>query len=210
MTTNIFLVDDHSIFRESLRSMLDSVDEFAVVGESASGRSCIESAVAVQPDVVVMDISLPDASGIEATREIIARISACKVIILSMHDQRQYLMTALRAGASGYLLKDCSSQELISSIRTVMAGGTCFSPKVSSHLLNEGDESQDISSTLSSRELEVLKLIAEGLNTKEIAFSLHISIKTVETHRIHILRKLKINSVAELTKYAIREGIATI
>ena len=173
MSINIMLVDDHCIFRESLRSMLQSVDDFNVVAESASGRSCIDTATKVQPDMVVMDISLPDASGIEATRLIREKMPSCKVIILSMHDQRQFFTTALRAGASGYLLKDCSSLELISCIRAVAAGGTCFSPKVSNHLLSQADVPQDTPSTLSPREIDVLKMVTEGMNTKEIAFNLH-------------------------------------
>ena len=210
MTIKILLVDDHSIFRESLRSMLESVEEFRVVGESASGRSCVDLAIATQPDIVVMDISLQDVSDLEATQAILERIPGCKVIILSMHEQRQFFMSAIKAGARGYLLKDCSSQEFISCVKAVVAGGTCFSPKLSTHLIADSAIPQEQSSALSSREIGVLKLVAEGMNTKEIAFNLHISIKTVETHRIHIMRKLKINSIAELTKYAIREGIATI
>ncbi|MRR37867.1 response regulator transcription factor, partial [bacterium] len=171
-------------------------------------------AVELKPDVVLMDLSMPDMNGIEATRRIAETSGGSRVLALSMHSDKRFVVESLAAGAKGYLLKDCASEELVGAIRTVAAGDTYLSPQIAglivSDYLDKGPSSPTPSARLTTREREVLQLFAEGKSTKEVAFLLSVSVKTIETHRIQIMRKLNIRSLAELTKYAIREGITTL
>lgn len=215
MSIRIILAEDHQIVRNGLRSLIEKEDGMEVVAEAEDGRTAVQLAVKLSPHVVLMDIAMPGLNGIEATRQIIAAVPQCKVISLSMHADKRYIMEMLKAGASGYLLKDSAFEELAHAIRTALANKTYLSPTVSEIVI--GDYVQQLQksngsvfSVLAAREREVLQLLAEGNSTAQIADRLHISVKTVETHRQHIMEKLKIHSVAELTKYAIREGLTSL
>jgi two-component system response regulator NreC len=215
MTIRIILAEDHKIVRNGLRSLIEKEDDMEVVAEAEDGRTAVLLAVKLSPHVVLMDIAMPSLNGIEATRQIIAAAPQCKVIALSMHADKRYIMEMLKAGASGYLLKDSAFEELACAIRTALKNKTFLSPAVSETVI--GDYVQQLQksngsafSVLAAREREVLQLLAEGNSTAQIADRLHISVKTVETHRQHIMEKLNIRSVAELTKYAIREGLTSL
>lgn len=214
MSIKVLLADDHQIVREGLRTMFRGNAEFDVVGEAPDGRSAVQLAGELAPQVVVMDVTMPDLNGVEATRQVRAANPEVRVVALSMHPERQFVSEMLAAGASGYLLKDCPFDELAAAIRTAVAGEVYLSPKVAA-LVVKGyvggmPKAQPFCGNLSPREREVLQLVAEGKNTKEIALSLHISPKTVETHRRQVMAKLKVYSVAELTQYAIREGLTVL
>lgn len=211
----ILLADDHKITREGLRSLLDKQDGMEVVAEAKDGRTAVSLAAELVPNVVIMDVSMPDLNGIQATRQIVERVPNVKVIGLSMHSDNLFVTEMLKSGASGYLLKDCAFEELTQAIRAVVAGKTYLSPSISGvvvndylHRLSKVDISD--SDALTDREREVLQLIAEGNSTKQIALKLHISVKTVETHRRQMMNKLDIYTVAELTKYAILKGITSL
>jgi DNA-binding NarL/FixJ family response regulator len=211
----ILLADDHRILRTSLRELLEKQHCFEVVAEAEQGKKAVQLCLKQAPDVVLMDISMPDLNGIEATRQIIGSCPNIKVIILSAHSGHRFVADVFKAGASGYLVKDCSSDELVSAICTVASGETFLSPKIATIIrddylqqLTRSDSS--VSPLLTAREREVLQLIAEGKSAKEIAFSCNLSVKTIEAHRQRIMGKLNIHSVAELTKYAIREGLTSI
>ena len=215
MSTKILLADDHKITREGLRSLIEKQSDMKVVAEAEDGHMAVVMVRKVFPDVVIMDVSMPDLNGIEATQKIVSECPNAKVIALSMHSDALFVTEMLRSGASGYLLKDCAFEELTRAIRTVVAGKTYLSPAISDvvvdgylHRLSE-DDSGD-SDVLTHREREVLQMLAEGKSTKRIALKLHISAKTVETHRRQIMQKLDIYSVAELTKYAIRKGLTSL
>jgi two-component system NarL family response regulator len=199
------------MLREGLRAILDRESEVEVVGESADGLAAIEAAIALRPDVVIMDIGMRRMNGIEATREIRARLPGCRVIALSVHSDRRYLDRMFEAGAQGYVLKEAASHELIEAIRTVASGHTYVSPSLSRETLPQlSPSARDAYQRLAPREREVLKLLAEGDTSRGIAVLLSISPRTVETHRRNIMRKLGLHSVAELTKYAIREGLTSV
>jgi two-component system response regulator NreC len=215
MNARILLVDDHKITRQGLRSLLEKENDMQVVAEAEEGRTAVRLVRELMPDLVIMDVSMPDMNGMEATRQIVAEFPAAKVIALSMHSDTLFATEMLKSGASGYLLKDCAFEELARAIRTVMDGKTYLSPSISSvvvedylHRLSKTDFSN--ADVLTNREREVLQLLAEGKSTKQIALKLHISVKTVETHRRQIMEKLDIHSVAELTKYAIRKGFTSL
>ena len=212
MSIRIILADDHKIFRQGLRSLLEKETELELLGEAENGRTAVELTTELQPDVVVMDVSMPDLNGIEATRQIVSRVPGTKVIGLSIHSDRSFVEGMLKAGAKGYLLKDCDSEELIRAIRAVAAGQTYLSPAVAGSVVQDYvDQTRAKADSnpqrLTSREREVLQLLAEGLTSKEIAAKLSLSVKTVENHRHQIMERLGIRSVAELTKFAIRQGI---
>ena len=215
MSIRILLADDHAIVRDGIRSLLEKQADFVVVGEVEDGRAAVLQAEKLQPDVVIMDIAMPDLNGIEATRQLLAGGARLKVIALSMHADKRFVGEMLRAGASGYLQKNCACKNLIHAIRTVMAGEVYLSPTITG-IVVEGFKQKspanplEISSPLSPKEREVLQLLAEGASTKEIAGHLTVSAKTVDTHRQHIMEKLGLHSIAELTKYAIREGMTSI
>lgn len=215
MSIRILLADDHKITRQGLRSLLEKQPDMEVVAEAEEGRTAVRLVQELVPNVVIMDVSMPDLNGMEATRRIVAEFPNVKIIALSMHSDSLFVTEMLRSGASGYLLKDCAFEELERAIRTVMANKTYLSPSISGvvvddylHRLSKADFSN--SEVLSDREREVLQLVAEGKSTKQIALKLHISTKTVETHRRQIMNKLDIHTVAELTKYAIRKGLTSL
>jgi two-component system response regulator NreC len=215
MTIQVLLADDHKIVRDGLRVLIERCHDMQVIAEAEDGRKALQLARKHKPDVVIMDISMPDLNGIDATRQILQELPGAKVIALSMHSDKQFVDGMLRAGAVGYLLKDCAADELIQCIRIVLSGRICLSPGITGFLVNEylhptRDEVLAPRSELSVREREVLQMIAEGRSTKDIANSLHISIKTVETHRKNIMEKANLHSVAELTKYAIRNGLTSV
>ncbi len=218
MSVKVILADDHQMFREGLRSLIEPQIDIELIAEAEDGRSIIKLLQKLSPDVIIMDVSMPGLNGIEATRQIKATYADVKVIALSMHSNRRYVMEMLKAGASGYLLKDCAVKELCEAIRIVAAGQVYLNPRINTLVVNDYLQylSEDTvakpidSSVLSAREREVLQLLAEGKRTKEIASILHVSIKTVERHRQNIMGKLNINSIAELTKYAIQEGLTSV
>ena len=207
----ILLADDHTIVRHGLSRSFQQEEGMEVLGEANDGRSTVELARELSPDVVVMDIAMPELNGIEATRQIIKENSKVKVIGLSMHSSDKYVREMFRAGASAYLLKDCPFEELVEAVKTVAEGKTYVSPSIGGMIvknyIGETDEEKSVFSILSQREREVLQILAEGKTTKQISLALHISPKTVEAHRLHIMSKLKIDNVAQLTKYAIQEGL---
>lgn len=213
MGVRILLADDHRITREGVRLMLDQQPDMAVVGETGDGRKAVELAAELSPDVILMDLTMPNLNGVEATRQVKAQNPDVKVIVLSMHLERQFVSETLAAGASGYLLKDSPTEELVKAIRTVVGGDPYLSPKVQEVVVTScltAAHSNHGLQSLSPREREVLQLTAEGKNTKEIGLLLHLSSKTVEGHRRQLMAKLNINSIADLTRYAIREGIASL
>jgi two-component system response regulator NreC len=216
MSVRVLIADDHKIMLAGLRSLLEKQTDIEVVGEAENGRKAVQMAQEKKPDVVVMDVSMPDLNGIEATKQIIESLPETRVIALSMHSDKRFVMGMLRAGASGYLLKDCASQELANAIVQVARGKKYLSPEITGVVINDfllGGSSEEVAiaaSQLSPREREVLQLIAEGWSTKQIASHLYVSIKTIETHRRQIMKKLDLHSIADLTKYAIREGLTSI
>jgi DNA-binding NarL/FixJ family response regulator len=216
MSIRVLIADDHKIMLAGLRSLLEKQTDFDVVGEADNGRMAVQMAHEKKPDVVVMDVSMPDLNGIEATTQIIESLPETRVIALSMHSDKRFVMGMLRAGASGYLLKDCASQELANAILQVATGKKYLSPEITGVVLGDilqggsPGEVATATSQLSPREREVLQLIAEGWSTKQIASHLYVSVKTIETHRRQIMKKLDLHSIADLTKYAIREGLTSI
>ncbi|MCJ7777086.1 MAG: response regulator transcription factor [Sedimentisphaerales bacterium] len=215
MSIKILLADDHKITRQGLRSLLEKEPDMEVVAEAEEGRTTVRLAREHLPDVVVMDVTMPDLNGMEATRQIRAELPNVKVIALSMHSDNLFVSEMLKSGASGYLLKDCAFEELARAIHVVVDGKTYLSPAISGVVVDEylhhltKTESPG-SKVLTDREREVLQLIAEGNSTKQVALKLHISVKTVETHRRQIMSKLNIHTIAELTKYAIRQGLTSL
>lgn len=215
MTIKIILADDHKIIREGLRALLEKNPKMEVVAEAQDGLTTVNLAKKILPDIVIMDIGMPDMNGIDATRQIILETRNIKVIALSMHSDRRFVLQMLKAGASGYLLKDSAFEELELAIQTVMTGQPYLSPKITDVVIKEyihnvSANESTVFTALTSREREVLQLIAEGKATKEIASRLCVSVKTIETHRQQIMEKLNIRSIAELTKYAIREGLTSL
>lgn len=215
MAVQVILADDHRIVREGLVAMLSSDPGIEVVGECGNGRDTVNMARKLQPDLIVMDVSMPDLNGIDATRRIMGLKNNTKVLALSSHSDEQFVKGMLQAGASGYLLKECAGNELILAIRTIRRGRVYVSPEVAGLIVNDyvsrlsGDVVRD-KPILSSREREVLQLIAEGRSTSQIGEQLHLSVKTVESHRKRIMDKLEIRNVAGLTKYAIKEGLTSL
>ncbi len=211
----VMLVDDHQIVRVGLRSLLAAEVDMEVVAEAENGREVLNMVRERQPQVIIMDISMPDLNGIDATRQILSEYPAIKVIALSMHSDSLFVLNMLKAGASGYLLKDCALEELVKAIRTVVAQKTYLSPGVSDVVIkdfvsNWSTPNTSAFSILTAREREVLQLMAEGKSTNQIADCLCVSVKTVEAHRKQIMNKSGIHSVAELTKYAIRQGLTSL
>ncbi len=211
----VLLADDHNILREGLRVLLEQQPDITVVDDVADGRSAVESSRRLTPDVVVMDIGMPDLNGIDATRQIVSDLFQAKVLCLSVHREKSMVRAMLEAGACGYLLKTSASKELVDAVRTVAHGDMYLSPPIAGDVIQHhvrGGEGWNRSgfTDLTQREREVLQLIAEGLHTKTIADQLHVSPKTVLTHRENIMKKLGVDSVASLTRYALREGISEL
>ena len=215
MSISILLADDHKIIRDGLRALLEKERDMKVVGEAENGRTTVQFARTLLPDVVIMDIGMPDLNGIEATRQIATISRLVKVIALSMHSDKRFVKGMLQAGASGYLLKECAFEELAQAIRAVYKNRTYLSPEIASLVVEEYvsppvTPDTSAASILTPRQREVLQLFAEGKTTKEIAFHLGVSVKTIETHRQKIMDKLGTHSIAELTKYALREGLTML
>ncbi|UCC97263.1 MAG: response regulator transcription factor [Phycisphaerales bacterium] len=215
MSTKVLLVDDHALIREGLRSLLEKQPEIEVVADVDDGRKAFELTRELSPDIVIMDVTMPRLSGIEATRQITAEFPGVKVIALSIHSKRRFVCDMLSAGAAGYILKECLFDELVQAIEAVAAGNRYLSPRVTDMVVDDYVKrlSSGVESPLTSltgREREVLQLVAEGKSTKQIALELYVSTKTIEANRRQIMEKLDVHSVAELTKYAIREGLTTL
>jgi DNA-binding NarL/FixJ family response regulator len=211
----ILLADDHKIVRDGLRALIEKYPSMEIVAEAADGRTAVRLVKELSPNVVIMDISMPDLNGIEAARQIVAENPRVKILTLSMHSDARYVKELFNAGASGYLLKECAVEELVNAIQAVAANQVYLSPRITRVVLSEYLGKQPISnasvfSVLTPREREVLQLMAEGKTSKEIAYSLDLSVKTVEAHRQKIMEKSNIHSIAELTKYAIREGLTSL
>lgn len=214
MSIRIILADDHTIIRHGLNKMIQQQSDMEVIAQAGDGHSTVDLTRELSPDMVIMDIGMPDLNGIDATRQIVKDSPNVKVIGLSMHSGKKFVIEMLKAGASGYLLKDCALEELINAIKTVAEGKTYLSPSITDIVIENyvriSAEKQDSAfSLLSQREREVLQLMSEGKTTKQIARQLHISPKTVEGHRLRLMAKLNIDSVAMLTKYAIQEGLTS-
>ncbi|MBN1694323.1 response regulator transcription factor [candidate division WOR-3 bacterium] len=215
MSIKIMVVDEHKILREGLSTLIAKQQDMEIIGEATDGREALELLEELSPDLILMDVTMPNLNGIEATRKIKSKNPEIEIIALSLHSDRRYVLGMIDAGASGYLLKECAFDELVRAINTVMSKKKYLSPGISDILIEEyvkktTQEKPTIYSKLTPREREILQLIAEGKNTKEIARYLFISVKTVETHRRHIKKKLKVQSVAELTKIAIKEGLTVL
>lgn len=209
----ILLADDHTVIRIGLKLLLDRQPDFEVVGEADDGLAAGKLAAQLEPDVIVMDVAMPNLNGIEATRQIVTAHPKIAVVILSMHSDESYVMRALKAGARGYLLKDSAEAELIQAVRTVVTGKSFFSAVVSKMLLEDYVRNlqqrgiEDSYDLLTPREREVMQLAAEGKSNKESAAMLNLSAHTVETHRTNLMQKLNLHSAPELILYAVRKGI---
>ena len=215
MSIRILLADDHKMIRDGLRALIEKHRNMEIVGEAANGQTAVQLARKLSPEVVVIDIGMPDLNGIEAARRIAAFKPKPKIIGLSMHDDRRYVAQMLKAGASGYILKDSAFEELVRAIQSVVQGQTYLSPQIAGTVVNEfkriaKENDGTAFSILTEREREILQQISEGCSTKEIAGALGVSIKTIETHRRQIMEKLNLHSVAELTRYAVKEGLTSL
>jgi DNA-binding NarL/FixJ family response regulator len=204
----VLLVEDHTIVREGLRALLTARPDVVVVGEAEDGRQAIETARRLRPDVVVMDLAMRELNGVDATREIRRELPETQVVVLSMHSGEEHVRPAVRAGARGYLVKGSGLSDLVTAIRAVASGEAFFSPAVAAVLLDA--EPGPSSGELSGREREVLQLVAEGCSSPEIAKRLHLSVKTVESHRSRIMSKLGASNVAGLVRHAIRLGLVDV
>src|SRR5271169_5859111 len=211
--TRIMLADDHTLFRQGIRTLISAEADMEVVGEASNGGDAVEKATELRPDVVLMDVSMPGLSSFEATRQIRKGRPETKVLFLTMYDDEDYLAECMEAGASGYLLKDSPSEQLVSAIGEVHRGGSFLSPRMLSHLVDDfrsrvrSATRQPRFNTLTRRELEILKFLAEGNSVKEIACTLDLSVKTIEAHKFNLMRKLDIHNKAQLVQYAIQKKI---
>lgn len=214
MSIPILLADDHKIMRDGLRSLLSKEQGLEVVGEAENGRIAVKMARKLSPKLVIMDITMPELNGMDATRQILSECPEARIIALSMHSDRRFVVEMFKAGVSGYLLKDCAFDELSQAIKAVMANQKYVSPAIAGMVIEDYVDHMTSDraavNELSNREREVLQLIAEGMTTKQIASDLNVSSKTIETHRRNIMKKLNIHSIAELTKVAIQEGLTSI
>ena len=216
MSIKVILADDHQIVRDGLKNLLNERPDVEVIADAGDGWSTVELARKLSPDLVIMDITMPDMNGIEATRRILSENPRIKVIGLSMHSDRRFVVEMLKAGASGYLLKDCAFEELANAVYTVIKNQIYLCPPIAKTVTEDylhrlaPTNASSVYTLLTPREREVLKLLSEGKTTKEIANTLGLSGKTIETHARKLMKKLSIHSIAELTKYAIREGLTTL
>jgi DNA-binding NarL/FixJ family response regulator len=215
MSIRVLLVDDHAIVRAGLRALLEREPGLEIIAEAGNGAEAVRIATEQRPDVVVMDISMREMNGIEATRCLREKSPGIKVLALSMESDRRFVVETLKAGAKGYLVKDCAAEELVDAISSVAADNPYLGPRITELILKDylerlPEQTPVTFSLLSPREREVLQLIADGKSTKEIAFTFGVSIKTVDTQRHQIMKKLDLYSIAELTKYAVREGLTSL
>jgi len=218
VTIRILIADDHKIVSDGLKALLEAQQEMAIVAQATNGREAVKLANKLKPDMVIMDVAMPELNGLDAVRQILSEHPQIKVIALSMHADRRYVTGMLSAGASGYILKHCAFEELVHAIHIVRSNQFYLSPAIAGIVVKELAQSRKsrkrqptpAAQSLTSREREVLQLIAEGHSAREIAQRLHLSVKTVETHRRQMMQKLDIHSVADLTKYAIREGLTSL
>jgi two-component system response regulator NreC len=215
MTTRILIADDHKIIRDGLRSLIEKQEGMEVVAEADDGLAALRLAEKMKPDVVIIDVAMPGMNGIEATRRITSGLCTAKVIALSMHADRRFVLGMFKAGASAYLLKDCAFTDLAQALNAVIGGRTYLSPQLTDAVLKDylrdvPEASSSARILLSEKEREVLQLVAEGQSTSQIAARLAISAKTVEIHRHHIMKKTGVHNIAELTKYAVREGLTSL
>lgn len=211
----IILADDHKVLREGLKSLLNQEEDIQVIGEADDGQAVVRLTRKLEPDIVVLDIGMPNMNGIQATQHIVAEVPDTKVLALSMHSDHQFVVKMLQAGASGYMLKDCAFEELVSAVRDIADGKFYLSKDVTGVVISDYINRMQaidaaVEAILTSRERETLQLIAEGNSTADTAALLNVSTKTVETHRKHIMDKLNIHSIAELTKYAVRVGLTSL
>jgi DNA-binding NarL/FixJ family response regulator len=209
--TRVLVADDHTMVRQGLISILSGHDEFEVVGEAADGTEAVEKALQTRPDVVVLDLGMPRLDGLEAARRIRKALPRTRILVLTMHDDEEYVLRTVRAGASGYLVKDGAAAELVAAIRAVSAGRGYFGPQAAKALAESyergGDEADDPYERLSAREREVFQLLIEGRTNAQVARILFISPKTVDNHRTHLMARLGVHSTAELIRFAARRGL---
>lgn len=218
MEIRIFLVDDHQLVRDGIKALLMSSPEISILGEASTGKECFEKISPEQPDILILDISLPDTTGIEITRRVTELYPGMKVLILSMYTNEDFIFNAVKAGARGYLPKNTSREELLEALHTIYEGEEFFADSIARVLLKsyvrKAKEDDSIAQggpvQLTTREIEILKLFAEGFINREISEKLDISIRTVETHKNHIMKKLELKSTVELIKYAIRNKIVEL
>jgi DNA-binding NarL/FixJ family response regulator len=214
-TIRVIVADDHTIIRSGLKALLDREPDIEVVAEAADGRQAVQKAQELQPEVVLLDIAMPNLNGIEAARQISAKHEGMGIIILSMHSDEGYVLKALKAGARGYLLKDSPESDIMNAVRAVNSGKAYFSPEISRMLADDYVRQiqqrgvEDSYELLTAREREILQMLAEGKSNKDVANLLNLSLHTVETHRSNILQKLNLHSVPELILYAVRKGIVS-
>lgn len=215
-TINIILADDHRIFRDGIKSLLSDNNSIQIIGEASSGIELLEMLNMLKPDIIIMDISMPGLSGIEASKKITASYPDIKIIILSMHNNEEFVINSIKAGAKGYLPKDTSKEELLEAIETIYNGGEYYSKMVSDNFLKnyikkfKVDQNLFDNEDLTQREIEILKLAASGISNKDIADKLFISIKTVDAHKNHIMQKLKLKNTAEMVLYAVKNKIIEV
>jgi DNA-binding NarL/FixJ family response regulator len=213
MDIRILLADDHQIMRDGLKGVLEKQSDMKVVGEAEDGRAAVRLARELRPHVVIMDIAMPGLNGVEATRQITGEVDGVRVVALSMQSDGPVVRRMFQSGAAAYLLKDCASAELVKAVRAVLQGRTYLSEGIAGVVVKQMTSPAPAGAaggSLTPKEREVLQLLAEGKTTKEIAAALFLSPKTVDTHRQHIMEKLDLHSIAELTKYAVREGITPL
>lgn len=210
----VLLADDHAIVRDGISAVVARCKDIEIVGQVVDGKQAIDAVARLHPDVVLMDITMPVMNGLEATREIHKQFPATRVLVLTQHENKEYIMPLLQAGAVGYISKRARAQEVLQAIRTVHTTGAYLPPEIASRVVTALAESQDANAThsllLTEREIQIVRLIAEGLSSRQIAERLSISVKTVDTHRSNIMEKLGVRNSAELIKYAIREGILDV
>ena len=216
MSISVFIADDHAVVRDGLRLLIETQSDMRVVSEASNGREAVRHVLRANPDVIIMDLAMPELNGVEATRQIHDNSPTTKIIILSMHSSSEHIFQALKAGAHGYLLKESAGMEVVRAIRSVYSGKRYLSEKIGDLMIDEYIHNREIAdagsplSKLSTREREILQLVAEGKSSADIAQILFISPKTVETYRSRLMQKLGINDLPSLVKFAIHHGITTI